>query len=671
MYNVPLIGSPCFQELSKLMNRIHPAFQSRRLASFVVLLFALLTLSACETTGLGGLSGLSGEPRAERLARTGRHADAASEYIGLASAETGTERDRLTLLAIEQWLDAGDVARAKNATLGVARPTGGPSLWVWNTNRATLALYDGRPDVAQAIVEPMSRESLPLTNRLRVEALRADTHFQLGDPARAVELMQYRETLFDDSRNIERNRVRLWQGLRVSDPRVLREAAEVSLDPVVRGWLSLGSLAASTGQQGVGWNNGVVRWLEANKDHPAIVILGELPEPGEMLLDYPRQVALLLPLSGSTASIGQAIQNGFIGAYYATAAGLDDRQSIRVYDVNAEGGASAAYAAAVGDGAEFVVGPLMKSSVTELANDILVPVPVLTLNYLPDDTLAPPGLYQFALSPEDEAISAAQRAINEGHTRAVALVPNNDWGRRLLTSFTTEFEGLGGTLLDYRSYAPGVHDFSKEIENLMGLSGSVSRYQRLRANIGGPLQFDPRRRQDTEFIFLAADASSGRLLKSQLKFHYSGDLPVYSTSSIYAMDGRSNSDLNGIRFADTPWLIAPHNWIEHLPDLYEKHWPEERRLGRLHAMGYDAYNLIASIYAARGGEMAEFDGATGKLFLDTLGRVHRKLAWAEFQGGEPQALPDVEPIGTPIQMFDERDRDNEDEPPWYENLRDL
>jgi len=653
------------------MKRIHPALQTRRLASLAALLVALFALSACETTGFGGLSGLSGEARAERLARDGRHADSASEYIGLASNATGPERDRLTLLAVEQWLDAGDITRARNAMRSVPEPTSGELLWTWNTNRAAMALYDARPEAALDILDPMSRQSLPLVNRLRVEALRADSYFQLADPVRAVELMQYRETLLSDSRSIERNRVRLWQGLRVSDPQVLRQAAGTTLDPMVRGWLSLGSLAASTGQQGIGWNNGVMRWREANRDHPAIVILGDLPDPGELILDYPRQVALLLPLSGRTASVGTAVQNGFIGAYYATAAGLDDRQSIRIYDVNAEGGASAAYATAVAEGAEFVVGPLLKKSVTDLANDILVPVPVLTLNYLAEDTLAPPGLYQFALSPEDEAMAAAVRALGEGHTRAVALVPDNDWGRRLLTSFTTEFEGLGGTLLDYRSYTPGVQDFSTEIENLMGLSGSVQRYRRLRANIGGPLQFDPRRRQDAEFIFLAADAPAGRLLKSQLKFHYSGDLPVYSTSSINSMDGRSNADLNGIRFADTPWLIDPHSWIEHLPGLYAEFWPDERRLGRLHAMGYDAYNLIGELHAARGGEMQEIDGATGRLFLDINGRVHRRLAWAEFVDGEPQPLPDIAPVGKSIDRFDEVTGDEDDEPSWYEALREL
>ena len=130
-----------------------------------------------------------------------------------------------------------------------------------------------------------------------------------------------------------------------------------------------------------------------------------------------------------------------------------------------------------------------------------------------------------------------------------------------------------------------------------------------------PLQFDPRRRQDAEFIFLAADAPTGRLMKSQLKFHYSGELPVYATSSIYAMDGRSDTDLNGVRFADTPWIIGPQAWIAHLPDIYREYWPEERRLGRLHAMGYDAYQLVAPLFALGTEPMAEIDGATGKLFL--------------------------------------------------------
>ncbi|MBT8095141.1 MAG: penicillin-binding protein activator [Gammaproteobacteria bacterium] len=626
----------------------HPARERRSLASAAFVAACLLALAACETPSIGGFGG-SAEDRAERMAQNGDHDDAAGAYMGLAVDAAGTERERFTLLAVEQYLDAGDVSRARSAFGNVARQETGNLAALWSTNRAAFHLYNGEADDALGLLEPLSRQPLTQRDRLRVEALRADAWIQKQDPARAVELMTQRETWVQDRRGVERNRNRLWQGLLLSGPTVLREAAETAPDPVVRGWLTIGSVAVSTGQQGVGWARGVTRWREQNPQHPAMLILGDLELPEHLLYEYPKQIALLLPLTGNAGSAGKAIQNGFLGAYYAAASGLDDRQAVSIYDVNAEGGANAAYAAAVSAGAEFVVGPLLKKNVSDLANDILVPIPVLTLNYLPQDTLAPPGLYQFALAPEDEAVSAARRALQDGHTRGVALVPNNDWGRRLLRSFVTEFEGLGGTVLDYRAYTPGKQDFSDEIENLMGLSGSVQRYRRLRANIESPLQFDPRRRQDAEFIFLPTDAAAGRLLKAQLKFHYSGDLPVYSTSSVNARDGRSNADLNGIMFADTPWVIDPQPWITDLRDEFAEYWPEERRLARLHAMGYDAYNLIASLYAARGGLMDEIDGATGTLFLDTDGRVHRRLAWAQFQQGEVVALPMPDAIGGPIE----------------------
>lgn len=654
----------------------HPAGKSHSLASIVALLLVSLVLAACGTTGFGSFTG-SGENRAERLAQNGQHDDAAGLYIGLAVDAIGVERDRLTLLAVEQWLDAGDVVRAGRSFSNVQKPADGASLALWNTNSAAISLFRGNADAALALLEPMSRQPLALRDRLRVEALRADAWIQKQDPTRAVELMIQREVWLESSRQIEQNRNRLWQGLLVSNPQVLREAAQAATDEQVRGWLTLGALATSTGQQGVGWNNGISRWRDSHPRHPALTVIGEAEEFDHEMLDYPRQVALLLPLSGPKRenAAGMALQNGFLGAYFATASALDDRQSVRIYDVNSEGGASAAYQNAVADGAEFVVGPLLKKNVTALANDILVPVPVLTLNYLPADTLAPPGLFQFALAPEDEAASAAVRALGDGYTRAIALVPNNDWGRRVLRSFATEFEGLGGILLDYRSYTLDKQDFSSEIETLMGLSGSVQRYRRMKANIGGALQFDPRRRQDAEFIFLAAGADTARLLKSQLKFHYSGDLPAYSTSIVNSLDRQSKSDLNGIMFADAPWLIDPQPWIQYLPATYAEYWPEERQLSRLHAMGFDAYNLIASLYANRGDEMLLLDGATGELFLDQQGRIHRRLAWAQFQRGEAVALPSQDEVGGPIQDISEDGElllpDAADEAPWDSEQQEL
>jgi len=141
-----------------------------------------------------------------------------------------------------------------------------------------------QPDDALDLLEPMSREPLSQRDRLRVEALRADAWIQKQDPARAVQLMMQRETWITDRHGIEQNRKRLWQGLLVSSPQVLRRDAETATNPIVRGWLLIGSLATSTGQQGVGWSNGVLRWREANSNHPAMTVLGDLQLPENLLL---------------------------------------------------------------------------------------------------------------------------------------------------------------------------------------------------------------------------------------------------------------------------------------------------------------------------------------------------------------------------------------------------
>ena len=601
--------------------------------------FLSVVVGGCVSTG-DSFGGDQGERRAESLSQSGRFTDAAGVYIDMAATTNGPERDRLTLLAVEQWLFAGDGRRARSELSKVPTPQSGELLWLWSSDAAALSLWEGRPDRALALLEPLSRQVLPADHRARIEALRADAYFQKGEPLRAVDLYVQRENWLDSAPAIEASRNRLWVGLQVVDVDALREASTISYDLIMQGWLSLAVLANTTGQQGIGWGNGIVRWQETYSGHPAASVLSELTLAEDRLLNYPRQIALLLPLSGNGESAGNAVKNGFLGSYFSAVGGIDNQQQIRIYDVN-QSGANDAYQQAVLDGAEFIVGPLLRRRVAELAGELLLPVPILSLNYLPENMPPPPGFYQFALAPEDEAASAAKRAVSEEGLTAVALVPANDWGRRMLTSFATELEELGGTLLDAQNYEPMMQDFSFEIENLVGLSQSVQRYQRLRANIGGPLQFDPRRRQDIDFVFLGADSRAGRLIKSQLKFHYSGDLPVYSTSFIYSMDGRSDSDLNDVRFADAPWVISPPTWIADYPELYEEFWPSERRLSRLHAMGYDAYHLVGALFNAPEGDIAEITGATGRLFMASDDRIHRKLAWARFERGQPVPLPEI------------------------------
>ena len=374
--------------------------------------------------------------------------------------------------------------------------------------------------------------------------------------------------------------------------------------------------------------------------HPAAGgLVAELLDQIREFTDYPEQIAILLPLSGRQQAAATAIRDGILAAYWMDVGST--RPRLKIYDTD-QLGAAQAHFQALTEGADFVVGPLLKNAVEEVAQTA-GSVPTLALNYLDELYRVQPGFFQFALAPEDEAREVAQRAVAEGHVNAVALVPNNNWGTRVLTSFGQELESLGGNLLEFRGYESGIEDFSGSITSLFKLAESNQRYRRLAANLGRNVEFEPRRRQDVDFIFFAADARSGRLLMPQLRFYYAGDLPTFATSDIFEPGGRgNNNELNGIMYPDAPWLIAAaENGVR---ETVEKHWPRRGvRLSRLYAMGFDAYRLIPLLNGADELTQLNYDGMSGVLSLDREGRIHRQLDFAQIRGGIPQPLVTDEP----------------------------
>src|SRR5690554_7108230 len=70
-------------------------------------------------------------------------------------------------------------------------------------------------------------------------------------------------------------------------------------------------------------------------------------------------------------------------------------------------------------------------------------------------------------------------------------------------------------------------------------------------------EFEPRRRQDADWLFLVALPQQARQIKPTLAFNFASDLPVYSTSHVYSGEPNPSKDrdLNGIVFCDTPWLL--------------------------------------------------------------------------------------------------------------------
>ena len=199
-------------------------------------------------------------------------------------------------------------------------------------------------------------------------------------------------------------------------------------------------------------------------------------------------------------------------------------------------------------------------------------------------------------------------------------------------------------MLAYRFYNPAATDFTAQIQRLLLLDESRSRHRQLVANLGVSLEFEPRRRDDVDFIFLAANVAAARLIKPQLRFLYAGDIPTYATSAVFQAGSAGDPDLDGIMFTDAPALLAADDKAQAMKAALAQRWPPGT-LGRLRffAMGFDAYGLAAA--TLMDSPIEELSGLSGRLSMDAGGRVHRRMPWAEFRNGRITPLDDVAPPG--------------------------
>jgi hypothetical protein len=363
------------------------------------------------------------------------------------------------------------------------------------------------------------------------------------------------------------------------------------------------------------------------------------PATSSTLAAPAQRVALLLPLSGSQAGVGEAVRDGFLAAHLASAG---PRPEILVLDESQSDPAST-YRAAIEAGADAIVGPLLKESVAQIA-PVAGTVPTLALNYLDATNTLPASFLQFALAPEDEARQAAEQAVAQGRFRAIALAPGSEWGRRVLGAFVARLEELGGTVLGYRLYDPAATDYTADIQRLLLLDESRERQRALAAFLGRSLDFETRRRADLDFIFLAANPGNGRLIRPQFRFLYAGDVPTYATSAIFQPGTGGEDDLDGIMFADAPALLDSTDAAQELRATLARRWPAgaQGRM-RLYAMGHDAWHLMMT----RGSLSAGLDGLSGRLYVDPQGRVHRRLNWARFQRNGVVPMETAPPVGLP------------------------
>jgi hypothetical protein len=371
--------------------------------------------------------------------------------------------------------------------------------------------------------------------------------------------------------------------------------------------------------------------------------LAETPPPALRVLAEPAalsqntRLALLLPLKGAYAGPSEMVREGFMAALYEQ---TSSRPELRLYDSGTSADAlQLALSQALVDGADFIVGPLPKESVTAAALLGAPPVPMLALNYLDATQAAPEDFYQIGLAPEDEARAAAEQAVASGQRRALVLAPQNEWGERVAAAFVRRLVELGGGVAGNQRYPADARDSAQAIRLLMGLPESEERHRALMALLGGKSEFDARRRDDVDFVFLAARADQGRVVVPQLRFQRLGGLPIYATAQ--SVDsGPDNTDFNGVRYCDMPWMLDTNNVLAaQRAQVLAASGARSRDNQRLLALGYDAYQLVAFLRQGPLPAGGGFPAATGELSMSGPSAVNRRMRCVEISNGSARLLP--------------------------------
>ncbi|HZF17304.1 MAG TPA: penicillin-binding protein activator [Steroidobacteraceae bacterium] len=616
--------------------QVRPARVALRVVRSACAAAIILQLAACPGGVMPGAGRATSTDTAQRLARSGDHAGAARAYEQLATAAAGAERDSNLISAGEEWLAAGSRADAARVAALIGTGLTGEAKERRGLLVAELALANSEPERALGEIKLLG-EPTTLAVARRFYDIEAQALFGVNRSADAVRALMQRERWLSDESELRANRWHIFESVRDAAMHGASITPPPGTDAVVAGWLELGRVGLELSRNPFGAAERVNDWRTRYPTHPGQTsVLDQLLRSYTADLEYPPNVALLLPLSGRQQAAGAVVRDGFLAAYYQHTTGL--RPRVRIYDV-AERRAEDAYMAASADGAQFIIGPLTKDEVAAVAAVADGRIPVLALNFLPDDAHAPRGFYQFSLTPEDEARLAARRIVADGRRRGVVLAPAGDWGNRVTGAFTEELERAGGSVIARRAYDPQENDYSPEITGLLKLDESRSRQERLAATLGSKLEFEPRRRGDAEFIFVASQPSQARLIRPQLRFHFAGDLPVYATSDSYEPDAQANLELDGIQFPDMPWMISSDPVSAAVRDSVQSAWPARaNRRGRLFAFGFDAYRLIPLLKDSANARVESIAGMTGRLSLDANGRIRRDLDWVVMRSGQPRFI---------------------------------
>jgi len=564
--------------------------------------------------------------QANALLASGKKREAASAYFAASNNYRSPQRERLILQAAE--LSA--IFKDTDLTQRYLSPITYKNLNTENQARfrfaqAQLALNDRNYKETLRIL-PQRVNGLPTALGSKILNARVAAAQSSGDKLSLVQELILQEPKFKNDYEIDLNHDRIWNHIKQMPIQQIERGRDTTNHSVMKGWLALAAISKATNNDKESLQNQLKSWKKQNPNHPgnnktkqilstsstATVtpylggskqphkLGGIKPAPTPQLgsikpaqeNDGKRQVAVILPLTGNLSGIGNTLLKGIQEAQQQFAKDT----TLKVYN-SSTSSIEGLYKTAIDRGASFIIGPFHKAKIANLAKGNLS-VPTLGLNYV---TSSSKNLYQFGLSPEDEAVQIAQFALNKGQRRVAILAPASAWGMRVQNAIRTAVIERGGKVVVIESYENKGTNYLPTANRLAKLSNEI------------------------DVILMAASPTQARRLYPTLRQTISS-LPIYATSHVFngISDPGKDANLGGLIFTETPWIL----------DMLRQGIKPQTSFPRLHAMGMDAL-LIANDFQKLKSFGSSYNGKSGKIMLSSDGSLHRSLRWAQFKNGIP------------------------------------
>lgn len=328
------------------------------------------------------------------------------------------------------------------------------------------------------------------------------------------------------------------------------------------------------------------------------------------------KVALILPLTspnGQPSLVGQSLRNAAALAYAES--GSNDLTILVKDDHSSPDGARDAAQAALGNGAEMVIGPLFAPDVREVSRVVRAAGKPM-IAFSTDTSTASHGSYLLSFLIESYVDRIVDYAASKGKKSIAALIPDNDYGRVADAAFQQATAKRGMRVLSIEHFTPATRD--EAVKKIAALGDQI----------------------DTLFIPEQADAMPA--LSEALLAHGVSPKRVQVLGTGLWNDTR----VLGLPALQGAWFAAPENGgFNAFANRYRAKYNTDPT--RIATLSYDAVSLAAALARTQGGQRysdnvllnrSGFNGADGVFRFRPDGTNDRGLAVLQINNGRAKTV---------------------------------